>query len=190
VALADPVDQRARILDAALHLMAAGGVHAMGMRRLANELGLNVATLYHYFPSKGDLLRAVVAQQDYATLLRQTPPVERSRSDAERLAALLRWIWTEMGTQEDMWRLLLGESLRGDTDVMDSAAELSALFEEALADWLADFVPGLPGEPVAAARLLRGAIYGFFIEYLPLPRRDRDILLATRADEIAGVLAG
>jgi AcrR family transcriptional regulator len=190
VALADPADQRARILEAALRLMAVGGVHAMGMRRLASELGLNVATLYHYFPSKGDLLHAVVAQQDYATLLRQTPPVDRSRPQGERLAALLRWIWTEMGTQDDMWRLLLGESLRGDTDVMGSAADLSALFEDALAGWLADLVPELPGEPVAAARLLRGVVYGFFIEYLPLPRHDRDVLLATRADEIAGVLAG
>lgn len=184
----EPIDQRHRILDAALHLMAEGGVHAMSMRRLATECDLNVATLYHYFPSKAELLNEVVAQQDYATLLSQSPPVSRDLATRERLAALLRWIWSQMAGQDDMWRLLLGESLRGDDAVMGSAAQLSALFEDALNRWLADLFPELETSP-ALARVLRGSIYGFFIEYLPLPYEDRMKFLSQRADEVAEVLA-
>jgi AcrR family transcriptional regulator len=187
MALAEPVDQRARILDTALRLMAEGGVHAMSMRRLANDLGINVATIYYYFPSKADLLRAVVAHQNYAILLAQVPPIDATLTPAERLSHLLRWIWSEMGTQDDMWRLLLGESLRGDGDVMGSAAELSALFEDTLIRWLDELVPELPDDTTVVARVLRGCVYGFFVEYLPLPRADRDPFFRKRADEMARV---
>lgn len=190
MALAEPIDQRARILDAALRLMAEGGVHAMSMRRLANELGINVATIYHYFPSKADLLREVVNHQDYATLLAQVPPVDPDAAPAERLGNLLRWIWTEMGTQDDMWRLLLGESLRGDSDVLAPAAELSTLFEATLVRWLDQLLPDLAeelGSNTVSARVLRGVIYGFFVEYLPLAADDREPFFRKRADEVARV---
>src|SRR5690606_22341290 len=144
----------------ALHLMAEHGVHAMSMRRLADACGLNVATLYHYFPSKADLLDAVVAQQDYRSLLAQVPPIDAQLPPSPRLAALVRWIWSEMAGQDDMWRLLLGESLRGDVAVMGSAAELSALFEAALDRWLGELFADVELAP-AFARVLRGAIYGF-----------------------------
>jgi AcrR family transcriptional regulator len=187
VSFTEPIDQRQRIIDAALHLMAEGGVHAMSMRRLATECGLNVATLYHYFPGKAELLNEVVAQQDYAALLTKTPPVPTDLAPQPRLAALVRWIWSQMAGQDDMWRLLLGESLRGDEAVMSSAAELTQLFEDALDRWMRELFPDLDGPP-AWARVLRGSIYGFFIEYLPLPYDDRMRLLAQRSDEIAEVL--
>ena len=181
-------DQRSHILAVALHLMAEHGVHAMGMRRLATACGINVATIYHYFPSKADLLREVVAHQRYEELLDQIPPVDRSLPPAERLAALLRWIWQEMATQDDMWRLLLGESLRGDPDVIATAAGLTLRFEQALDGWLVglfpDDVEGLP----RLGRVLRGLIYGFFIESLPLPLADRGRILAGRADETGRVV--
>ena len=86
-----------------------------------------------------------------------------------------------------MWRLLLGESLRGDVDVMGSAAELSVTFEAALDRWMRELFPELEGRD-SVARVLRGLIYGFFIEYLPLPYDDRMRFLAQRAREIAGVI--
>src|SRR4051794_35029824 len=144
MSVTEPLDQRRRILDSALHLMAERGVHAMSMRTSATACGLNVATLYHYFPSKADLLAEVVRQQDYAALLAPMPPIDRDLPPRARLSALLRWIWTQMGGQDDMWRLLLGESLRGDTAVMGSAAELSALFEAALDRWIDELFADVP----------------------------------------------
>lgn len=190
MSVAEPVDQRERILDVALGLMAEAGVHAMSMRKLASACELNVATLYHYFPSKADLLRQVIAHQEYEAQLAQSPSVDPALPPEQRLAALLRWIWSEMATQDDMWRLLLGESLRGRPEALESAADLSATFEDALRRWLDQLLPDVPGDRVAFARVLRGLVYGFFVENLPLPAADRMHFLDKRADEIARVVLG
>jgi AcrR family transcriptional regulator len=181
------LEQRERILGAALHLMADGGVHAMTMRSLAAACGLNVATLYHYFPSKQALLTEVISAQGYEELLADLPPVDPALPPHDRLAAVLEWIWSSMGEHDDMWKLLLGESLRGDEQAMVFAAELSATFERALESWWLRMFADVPGDPRLNARVARGLIYGFFIELMPLPAPDRRTHLAKRADEIARV---
>ena len=62
--------KRAQILAAATELMAAHGVEGMTMRQLASACGLNIATLYHYFGSKSDLLGAIVGERHYDAGLR------------------------------------------------------------------------------------------------------------------------
>ncbi len=54
---------RQRILEIALSLMSQRGVDGTSMRDLAAAAGLNVASLYHYFPSKRDLLEAVLVEE-------------------------------------------------------------------------------------------------------------------------------
>jgi AcrR family transcriptional regulator len=186
---AEPRPQRERIVEVALHLMSESGVHAMSMRRLADACGLNVATIYHYFPSKAALLDDVIASRSYAELLAHPPPIDVGLEPTARLSALLRWLWTEMASQDDVWRLLLGESLRGEPQALTSAAELSATFERALEEWMTTYFGDLPGDSTTTARVLRGVIYGFFVEHLPLPAGDRERILAKRADEVAKLLA-
>ena len=67
-------NQRTRILDATLALMAREGTSGTSMRAVAAASGLNVATLYHYFPSKHDLCQAAIA----LPALRQTRSASRS----------------------------------------------------------------------------------------------------------------
>ncbi len=169
--------------------MAAGGVHAMSMRALAGELGVNVATLYHYFPSKADLLQEVIAHQSYEELVDQVPEIDLVLPVEERIAALVVWIWDQMSTQDDMWRLLLGESLRGEIAALGSAAGLIELFEGALRRWISAIVPEIEGDLVIFARVLRGMVFGFYIEMLPLVYEDRMVFLRRRATEIGAVLA-
>src|SRR5580698_1101549 len=61
----EPTPTRQRILQIALTLMSQRGVDATSMRDLASAAGLNVASLYHYFPSKRDLLEAVLGERGY-----------------------------------------------------------------------------------------------------------------------------
>ena len=56
---------RHRILQVALSLMSQKGVDGTSMRDLASAAGLNVASLYHYFPSKRELLEAVLVERGY-----------------------------------------------------------------------------------------------------------------------------
>ena len=182
--------QRDRILGLALSLMAETGVHAMSMRKLATACDLNVASIYHYFPSKEALVAEVVAHQSYEELLNQVPPVDPALTPPLRLAALLRWVWSEMSDHDAIWRLLVGESLRGNEQLVVAAFELSAAFEAGLDRWLADLFPELPGDRVIFTRVLRGSIYGFFLELMAVEPADRLALLAPRADEIGAVLLG
>lgn len=51
-----------RILDAARDLVAADGVAALTTNHVAERAGVNIATLYQYFPNKAAVLDALLAQ--------------------------------------------------------------------------------------------------------------------------------
>ncbi|WP_248958070.1 TetR family transcriptional regulator [Sphaerisporangium perillae] len=55
--------RRKRIVQAAAALASRGGVEAMQMRTVAERAGVALGTLYRYFPSKMDLLVAVVGEE-------------------------------------------------------------------------------------------------------------------------------
>lgn len=51
---------QARVLRTAIDLADAGGLEAVSMRRVAQELGVEAMSLYHHVASKEDLLRGLV----------------------------------------------------------------------------------------------------------------------------------
>lgn len=53
---------RADIVEVALTLLAGGGLHALAMRRIAGELGVQQSALYWHFDNKQQLLAAVAEQ--------------------------------------------------------------------------------------------------------------------------------
>lgn len=53
-------ERREEILRAGLDLFAVAGFHGTSVRQIARAVGVNEATLYHYFPSKDAMLQAVV----------------------------------------------------------------------------------------------------------------------------------
>jgi AcrR family transcriptional regulator len=55
--------RRSRIIQAASALAARGGIEEMQMRRVADRAGVALGTLYRYFPSKMDLVVAVVSEE-------------------------------------------------------------------------------------------------------------------------------
>src|SRR5688500_30526 len=55
--------RRKRIVQAAAALASRGGIEAMQMRTVAERAGVALGTLYRYFPSKMDLVVAVVAEE-------------------------------------------------------------------------------------------------------------------------------
>ncbi|NAS24632.1 TetR family transcriptional regulator [Herbidospora sp. NEAU-GS84] len=57
------LQRRRRILQAAAALASRGGVEAMQMRTVAERAGVALGTLYRYFPSKMDLVVAVVGEE-------------------------------------------------------------------------------------------------------------------------------
>lgn len=60
--------REARILDAALTVFRARGFDAARMEHIADLAELSIGTLYNYFPTKGDLLVAIVGLETVDTL--------------------------------------------------------------------------------------------------------------------------
>ncbi|MHB1585139.1 MAG: TetR/AcrR family transcriptional regulator [Acidimicrobiales bacterium] len=184
--------QRQHILDTALALMAQRGVDGTSMRDLASAAGLNVASLYHYFPSKRELLVAVLDERGFIADLADGLPAALARDDADGLADLLDDILRSMLEVEDFIRLMLGEVLRGDATAHEVGVELLEATEESLERWLTENEPGLAAGPGAAAvaRLLRAMIVGVFFEYVAgvLDGDDPAAAFRQRAEEAAAAL--
>ena len=184
--------QRQNILDTALSLMAQRGVAGMSMRDLASATGLNVASLYHYFPSKQDLLVAVLAERGFLDDLAITAPTPGDRTPRIELADLLNEILQSMLEVEDFIRLMLGEVMRSDETALSVGHELITGTQDSLERWIADDQPELAGDPGAdaVARMLRATLIGLFFEHVAgvLGGEDPSTALRKRADEVAAIL--
>ena len=185
--------QRARILTAAADLIAAHGVEGMTMRQLAAACDLHIATLYHYFASKSDLLGAIVDDRHYDAGLRHLAlPLDSSLAPRPRLEAFLTTLATEALGELRLWRLLIGESLRDDEVALAEARRLSGALELAVDRWLADLFPELdaPGGPDrrATTTVVTGQLLAMFLEEMLLGDDDRRERVARRAVATAAVV--
>ncbi len=181
-------DQRTRILDSALTLMSERGSSATSMRTLATACGLNVATIYHYFPSKADLLRAVIEEQRYGErFTAEDPPVDPDLPARERFATLLTWVWGQTEAEHIVLRLVLGESVRGDRTAQQAAQGLIEVLDAGLERWMAESFPELKArgiEPALAGRLVRRQLLSLAAEHLAVGKADG----ASAARELASAL--
>jgi AcrR family transcriptional regulator len=181
--------QRARILDAALTLISEQGAAGTSMRRLASGCGLNVATIYHYFPSKADLLRAVIEERRYGErMAADAPPTDIGLAPRDRFVAFFAWVADRMLEEEVVLRLLLGEGLHGNATARESARALLGQLDGALAGWLAawfaELGPATP--PPVAARLMRGALLSLATEHLATGEADHERCAHDLADALFG----
>jgi AcrR family transcriptional regulator len=192
-ATAGGATQRQHILDTALQLMAQRGVDGTSMRDLASAANLNVASLYHYFPSKRDLLVAVLAEHGYIDDLHEAVPADVGPDAQQVLADLVFRILGSILELEDFVRLMIGEVMRGEETAVAVGGELFSATQSMIERWVQDTQPTLREGPGAApvARMLRSMIVGLLVEHLAGVLEGDDDVQATfrrRADEMAAVL--
>lgn len=162
--------QRARILGTALALMSAQGFAATSMRTIATACDLNVATLYHYFPSKADILRALVKERAYPDRFTETPTVDTALPPRARLVALMTRLWQAALAERALLRLILSEGLRGDELSRGVAGGLTIAADASIARWLAELFPELPSGRTRIARLLRALLETALVDHLAAAR--------------------
>jgi AcrR family transcriptional regulator len=160
-------DTRRRILTIALSLMSHRGVDGTSMRDLASAAGLNVASLYHYFPSKRDLLEAVLVEQGFLPLQTPSAGANGERAGEMDLAHFLAEMLTSMFEVEDFVRLMVGESIRGDTTARSVGLGLFSTFQEGIETWVKQHRPDLAERSGAAevSRLLSAMVLGIFVQH-------------------------
>lgn len=183
-------NQRDHILDVALRLMSERGATGMSMRQLAAACGVQVAAIYHYFESKDALLAAVVAERQYGTRLIEDPlPVDPDAAVSERLRQLFHAVWMGTLDEQAIWRLLLGEGMRGEPTVLPVGQALLDLLEPASLGWIERYLPEIE-HPGAVARLFVGQLLACVVQHAFWPDRDPEQLAADNADAlITAVLA-
>jgi AcrR family transcriptional regulator len=188
-AVASASAQRTRILAAALTLVSELGAAGTSMRRLASACGLNVATIYHYFPSKADLLRALVEEQRYGErMATDDPPLATALPPHERFTAFFSWVVAQTLEEETVLRLLVGEGMHGDQVARHAARDLLAALDDTLSVWLTSGFPELSPAtpPPLAARLVRRTLLAIVTEHLATGQDDR----LAAADDLALALFG
>lgn len=131
-----PEVRRKQILDAAVRLFYEVGFEAASLRDLASRVGINKATIYHYFQSKEEILSHLV-EETGGELLRGVR--EGARSSAAPLQALEGMVRFQIGYLESHLegvkvlveeKKSLGAELKA--RVRETEAEIFRLYREVL----------------------------------------------------------
>lgn len=160
--------RRQQILDAARRLFARHGYHGTAIRDVHREIGASDGLMYHYFPSKFDLLHAVLADGFAAMtgnerLADDLPP---ATPVPEALLRCGRKLWARWTENDDLMQILVREHR-----VLEEGGDLSlpAYFVRASAG-LADFLERRMAaremrrmEPMLAARHFINTILGLYL---------------------------
>jgi AcrR family transcriptional regulator len=192
----EPTPTRQRILQIALTLMSQRGVDATSMRDLASAAGLNVASLYHYFPSKRDLLEAVLGERGYLPV-RATGTGRQENAeptDETKLGDMLAEILRAMFQVQEFVRLMVGEAIRSEETARAVGNDLFKPFHTSIEDWIVTHRPDLDQRSGApqVARLLSAMVVGIFVEHeagvMDDEGDDLPTILNQRAYEAAQIL--
>jgi len=154
-----------QILNAARQLFTDGGYSQMTMRQVADQVGISLSNVQHYFPSRESLLRALLE----SVMNSYDPAVDEIRktiaSPRARLIAAVRYFLEDVKQAEterlfvEIWSLATREPVAREIfDMMYSH------HRQTLAGLIAEANPALP----AATVKLRAAIVAMQIEGLML----------------------
>jgi TetR/AcrR family transcriptional repressor of nem operon len=119
-------DRRRALVVAAYRRIANDGFEGLRTRDVAADVGVNIATLHYYFPTKEALIRGVIGyamQRFTATMPGDGSPVEQLRGHLHALATLLK-------TDQELWAVMGELVLRAPRDV-----DLANLFRQTDAFW-------------------------------------------------------
>ncbi|HEX3392235.1 MAG TPA: TetR/AcrR family transcriptional regulator [Solirubrobacteraceae bacterium] len=105
-------DRRRAILDAAVKVFARQGFHACRVSDIADEAGVAYGLLYHYFPSKEDVLSTVFLER-WGLMLQMIREVDRQPQPArEKLAAIASFIVDSYRHDPDLMKVIIVEVTR------------------------------------------------------------------------------
>jgi AcrR family transcriptional regulator len=105
-------DRRRAILDAAVKVFARQGFHACRVSDIADEAGVAYGLLYHYFPSKEDVLSTLFLER-WGVMLQMIRDVDREQQPARaKLTAIASFIVDSYRHDPDVMKVIIVEVTR------------------------------------------------------------------------------
>jgi AcrR family transcriptional regulator len=104
-----PARRRPLVLDAALHVLVAQGSGHVSMDAIADAAGVTKPVLYACFPSKAELLQALLDREEQRMLAHMAAviPPRPSEDPGAGLRTGFAAFLTAVAAQPDSWRLIL-----------------------------------------------------------------------------------
>ena len=160
------VNTREKLLTTALGVFAERGTDGGSMREVARRAGVNVATAYHHFGSKRDLLLTIFREMfvdvaDYDGAWGPAPDDPR-----EALQALLHLSWAYLSSGADVLRLAIAEGLKGDQEILAVFDEWQQRGDRAIENQLLRGGLATPQNVGRRALTVRHVIWGAFTSAL------------------------
>jgi AcrR family transcriptional regulator len=119
-------DRRLALVAAAYRRIATDGFEGLRTRDIARDVGVNIATLHYYFPTKEALIRSVIGhamQRFTETMPGDGSPLDQLRGHLRALASLLK-------EDQQLWAVMGELVLRAPRD-----AELGRIFRQTDGYW-------------------------------------------------------
>jgi AcrR family transcriptional regulator len=177
--------RRHEILGTAVRLFAERGYDATSLDDIARELGFTKGIVYHYFASKGALLREAVAESMETTLIRQQAIVDSALPPDAKLRRIVHdWVHDVLFDYQRYLVTLADRAVLGRTS--DEAAQARprrfvrqyrAILEEGVRAGCFRAV-----DPGVAAQTIVQSIQGVARWYRPDGRLSRDEICADLTD--------
>lgn len=168
---ADPTEQRKRIAEAVLRLMAQGGLEAVSLRTTAKEAGVSMGRVQYYFATKDDLLLEGLREAQERMEARFAERLqEAGGSGAQILRAILHEMLGETAETRDAIRigLAFGTLARSDPQIAEIVGseddDIEALAESLIADAQREGRLNAPIDPAIEARGLLALASAFGLE--------------------------
>lgn len=122
------VVRREHLVDTALALFSEQGYDATSIKQIAVRAGVAVGLLYHYFPSKSEVMRAVWERHSFLPELHVLLLVEHGEAAAHVLQEVAERFSAMLDRKEALFRLMVRES-QSNPEVADC---LHAIMEEGI----------------------------------------------------------
>jgi AcrR family transcriptional regulator len=105
-------DRRRAILDAAVRVFARQGFHACRVSDIADEAGVAYGLLYHYFPSKDEVLNTLFLER-WGVMLEMIRAVDREQIPVrEKLGAIASFIIDSYRHDPELMKVIIVEVTR------------------------------------------------------------------------------
>jgi AcrR family transcriptional regulator len=188
-------DKRSLILEAAVRVFARDGYHTSRVGDIAEEAGIAHGLLYHYFPSKEDVL-ATIFRDNWGQLIEAFHRVEESDEPAdEQLRGIAKILLRSWRHDPDLVRVMVREVARSPhlQSQVDEVREVFTTIQRVIERGQAEgvFRDGL--DPQLASWIFYGGLEELLTGWVmgQLPDGDEEVARAERTiiDVVCGGLA-